>query len=45
MEALRKEVSAWDGADRQKPVKIEWRFTAPDARIKLKKLYPVMESC
>lgn len=45
METLRKEVSAWDEADRQKPVKIEWRFTAPDARIKLKKLYPVMESC
>lgn len=45
METLRKEVSAWEGADRKKPVKIEWRFTASDARIKLKKLYPVMESC
>lgn len=45
METLRKEVSAWEEADRKKPVKIEWRLTAPDARIKLKKLYPVMESC
>lgn len=45
METLRKEVSAWEEADRKKPVKIEWRFTTPDARIKLKKLYPVMECC
>jgi len=45
MEALLKEIVAWEKADRKKPVKIEWRFTTPDARIKLKKLYPVLESC
>jgi len=45
MEVLLKEIVAWEKADRKKPVKIEWRFTTPDARIKLKKLYPVFESC
>jgi hypothetical protein len=45
MEALLNEILAWDKADRKKPVKIEWRFTAADAWIKLKKLYPVLESC
>jgi len=25
--------------------KINWRFTAEDARIKLKRLYPIIEAC
>jgi len=44
-ETLQKEIAAWKEADRKKPVKIVWRFTTADARIKLKKLYPSVESC
>ena len=43
-ETLQKEIAAWKEADRKKPVKIVWRFTTADARIKLKKLYPSVES-
>jgi hypothetical protein len=45
MKTLQKEISAWAQADRKKPVQIDWRFTTPDARIKLKKLYPSIFSC
>ncbi|MEX2172856.1 MAG: hypothetical protein WD872_00755 [Pirellulaceae bacterium] len=34
------EVAAWQTARNQTGTKIDWRFTAADARIKLKRLYP-----
>jgi hypothetical protein len=39
---LTREVSAWESERNAKSVTVEWRFTTADARIKLKKLYPVI---
>jgi hypothetical protein len=40
MGTLRAELAAWEAARNAAAGKISWQFTAPDARIKLKKLYP-----
>ncbi len=40
METLTSEVEAWVEKRNQSKVKIDWRFTTADARIKLRKLYP-----
>jgi DDE superfamily endonuclease len=40
---LASEVSAWQKDRNTKVVKIDWRFTTADARIKLKHLYPVIQ--
>jgi hypothetical protein len=40
IELLINEVDAWEKERNEQWVKIEWRFTTEDARIKLKKLYP-----
>jgi hypothetical protein len=37
---LEKEVNAWQNDRNSKVVKVDWRFTTADARIKLKHLYP-----
>jgi hypothetical protein len=42
-ETLEKEVNAWQKERNAKVVKVDWRFTTPDARIKLKHLYPVID--
>jgi len=39
---LEKEVRAWQQDRNAKVVKVDWRFTTADARIKLKHLYPVI---
>lgn len=39
-ETLTTEVAAWETARNAVGVKMEWRFTTADARIKLKRLYP-----
>ncbi len=39
---LEKEVNAWQKDRNAKVVKVDWRFTTADARIKLKHLYPVI---
>ena len=39
---LTREVSAWESERNATSVTVEWRFTTSDARIKLKKLYPVI---
>jgi DDE superfamily endonuclease len=39
-ERLTREVAAWEHKRNQDAVKVNWRFTTEDARIKLKKLYP-----
>jgi hypothetical protein len=43
MEELRKEVAAWEEARNGKQVEIRWRFTTADARVKLRRLYPVIQ--
>lgn len=37
---LQREVAAWETARNQQQTPITWRFTTPDARVKLKRLYP-----
>lgn len=43
IEAVRQQVDAWQQDRNQAQVTINWRFTAEDARIKLKRLYPSLE--
>jgi hypothetical protein len=40
IETVQKEVIAWQEYRNGLKAKINWRFTAEDARIKLKRLYP-----
>lgn len=42
VEALQREVAAWEDARNAAPVTIDWRFTTADARVKLTHLYPVL---
>jgi hypothetical protein len=37
------EASAWEAERNRLEAKVRWRFTTEDARIKLEKLYPVLE--
>ncbi len=41
---LIREVTAWQQARNTAEAKVDWRFTTVDARIKLKRLYPIL-SC
>jgi hypothetical protein len=43
MQKMIKEVEAWNKARNQNAGKINWRFTTDDARIKLKRLYPLCQ--
>jgi hypothetical protein len=43
MEALQAQVEAWQQERNQAHVTINWRFTTEDARLKLKRLYPLIE--
>ena len=38
--ALRAEVATWEEDRNRQQVRVDWQFTAADARIKLKRLYP-----
>lgn len=40
IQPLRHQVSAWEKDRNTRKVKVQWRFTTADARIKLHKLYP-----
>ena len=40
---MRSEVKAWEVARNGLKAKVNWQFTAEDARIKLKRLYPTLE--
>ena len=42
-EMLRRECEAWEKQRNQQAVKIHWQFKAEDARIRLRRLYPVIE--
>ena len=44
IEIIRKEVQAWEGHRNNKNAKVNWQFTTKDARIKLSRLYPTLES-
>ena len=39
---LKREVRAWEAARNATEVHVDWQFTTTDARIKLKRLYPVL---
>jgi hypothetical protein len=41
MEQMKQEVQAWNLMRNKAANKINWRFTAEDARIKLQRLYPL----
>ena len=42
LEVLRREVAAWQQSRNQAKAKVNWHFRTPDARIKLRKLYPTL---
>jgi len=42
IETVRTEVKAWEKTRNQNQVGIDWQFTTEDARIKLKRLYPIV---
>ena len=42
-EVLRREVAAWQAQRNRDAVRVNWRFTTEDARIKLKSLYPSIQ--
>ena len=44
LDTLTQEVSAWQQTRNASPQPVNWRFTTPDARIKLKRLYPSIQS-
>jgi len=44
IEEVRSEVSAWQRHRNNKEAKVNWQFTADDARIKLSRLYPTLDS-
>jgi transposase len=41
-ETLQSEVAAWEAERNAQAAKMQWRFTAEDARLKLKHLYPTL---
>ncbi len=42
--SVERTVTAWETERNQAQASINWRFTTPDARIKLKRLYPPFDS-
>ncbi|MFU8766710.1 MAG: IS630 family transposase [Candidatus Methanoperedens sp.] len=44
IEFVKKEVLAWEKNRNNKNAKVNWQFTTEDARIKLSRLYPTLES-
>lgn len=43
-EELKKQIAAYQERRNKKEIKIDWQFTAKDARVKLKRLYPPIKS-
>jgi transposase len=43
LETLKSETAAWNKDRNAKEVQVNWQFTTADARIKLKRLYPILE--
>lgn len=44
VEELQREVQAWEGERNGRAVEVQWRFTTADARIKLRHLYPAVQT-
>lgn len=44
IEIVRKEARAWQESRNNKNAKVNWQFTTKDARIKLSRLYPTLET-
>ena len=42
-DTLQNEVTAWETSRNTAEAKVHWQFTTTDARIKLKRLYPVID--
>ena len=43
-EALEREVAAWQVERNERCVAVDWQFTTKDARIKLRHLYPTVQT-
>jgi hypothetical protein len=43
LDALRREVAVWELDRNAAMVRVDWQFTTADARVRLKRLYPVLE--
>ena len=43
-DTLKVEIAAWEEERNQKSNSVNWRFTTADARIKLKRLYPSIQT-
>jgi len=43
-ESLQREIAAWEQQRNRESLKIDWQFTTADARVKLKRLYPSIQS-
>jgi transposase len=43
IDEIKKEVKAWENARNNKDAKINWQFQTEDARIKLRRLYPIFK--
>ena len=43
-DTLKVEIAAWEEERNQKSDSVNWRFTTADARIKLKRLYPSIQT-
>jgi hypothetical protein len=44
IDIVKKEVAVWQKFRNNKNAKVNWQFTAEDARIKLRRLYPTLDS-
>ena len=44
LKTMRREVAAWVAERKKGPVIIKWQFTTADARIKLRHLYPTIQT-
>ena len=44
IDIVKKEAAAWQKSRNNKNAKVNWQFTAEDARIKLRRLYPTLDS-
>ena len=42
-EILTQETEAWQGQRNREAIRVDWRFTTQDARVKLKSLYPLIQ--
>ncbi|MCP6758340.1 MAG: hypothetical protein NHB32_06060 [Fischerella sp. CENA71] len=43
IETLRQEIKAWEKERNHQKAKIDWRFSASDARVKFQRFYPTLD--